>query len=145
MEMIWIKGVNPVVLGKYMRILLIALDVCLLAYIVSHMIYHILPINEPVFWIAVVVEMWLAWLAYRYWMHSQGSRSWNHEKTLAIVLIVVAAAWPSLIHLTQFDWLLSAAQSEQFFFLAILTLLIYSSYVIKPLPKAGKRPSSTAK
>jgi hypothetical protein len=138
MEMIRLKGVNLVVLGKYMRMLLIALDVCLLAYIVSHMIYHILPVTEPVFWIAVLIEIGLAWLAYRYWMRSRSAHSWNNEKTLTIVLIVVAAAWPSLVRFTQSDWLIWAAPADLRFFFAILTLLIYSSYVVKPLTNADK-------
>jgi hypothetical protein len=127
-----------VALGKFMRLLLIALDICLLAYIISQMIYRILPVAEPFFWVAAIIETGLAWIAYRYWMRSLSSHSWNHEKTLSVVLILVAAVWPSLIRYTDSRLLLPAAPADILFFFAALTLLIYSSFVIKPPSKADK-------
>jgi hypothetical protein len=127
-----------VALGKYMRLLLIALDICLLAYIISQMIYRILPVAEPVFWVAALIEIWLACMVYRYWMRSLAAHSWNRDKTLSVVLILVAAAWPSLIRYTHSRLLLPAAPSDILFFFAALTLLIYSSFMIKPPPQAGK-------
>jgi hypothetical protein len=127
-----------VVLGKYMRFLLIVLDLCLLAYMVSSMINQILPVREPVFWIGAAVEIGLAFFAYRYWMHSRQSPSWSNAKTLSLVLIIIAIFWPIIIRYSNLDFLQSAAPSDLLFFWAALTLLIYSSFVIKNLPKAGK-------
>jgi hypothetical protein len=127
-----------VALGKYMRLLLIALDICLAAYIIMHMIYRILPVNEPVFWIGTAVEFALAYFAFRYWMRGQKQPSWNSEKTLALVLIIVAIAWPSVIRYIGLDILISAAPSDLLFFCAALTLLIYSSFLIKNIPRTGK-------
>ncbi|MBN1191261.1 MAG: hypothetical protein JXA46_16010 [Dehalococcoidales bacterium] len=127
------------VLGKYMRMLLIALDICLLAYIISHMVYRLLPVTEPAFWIGVIIEVGLAWLAYRYWMRARTLRSWTYEKTLTVVLIAAAIAWPSLVRFTNSELLILAAPSDLLFFFALLTLLIYSSYVIQRMPGSGKR------
>ncbi len=119
-------------LGKYMRLLLIALDICLLAYIISHMVYRILPVGEPVFWAAVLIEIGLAWLAYKLWMRSRTSSSWNLDKTLTIILVLVAAAWPSLMRYTGSRLLIPATTVDVIFFFAALTFLIYSSFIISP-------------
>jgi hypothetical protein len=127
-----------VVLGKYMRLLLIALDLCLVITIIMYMIMRILPIYEPFFWIGTAVEVGLALFAFRYWMRGQKTTAWNQEKTLAVVLIVIAIAWPSVVRYTPLDFLKSAAPSDLLFFCAALTLLIYSSFLIKNLPGRSK-------
>jgi hypothetical protein len=132
------KGENQVALGKGMRFLLIALDVCLIAYIASHIIYHLLPINEPVFWVGAVVEIGLAFLAFRFWMRSRLVPSWNSAKTMTVVFMVVAIAWPILVRYSDNYYLLVAAPADLLFFWAALTLLIYSSFIIKNLPLTKK-------
>lgn len=126
------------VLGKNMRFLLIVLDLCLLAYMISSMINQVLPVNEPAFWIGAMVEIGLAFFAYRYWMSSRQFPSWSHEKTLALILIIIAIGWPIAVRYTNLDFFQSAAPSDILFFCAALTLLIYSSFIIKNLPKDGK-------
>jgi hypothetical protein len=132
------KGDNPLALGKGMRFLLIALDVCLIAYIVSHMIYRLLPITEPVFWVGAVIEIGLALLAFRYWMRSLLVPSWNSSKTLTIILVAIAIAWPLIVRYSDNYYLLNAAPADLLFFWAALTLLIYSSFIIKNLPLSKK-------
>ncbi len=126
------------VLGKFMKILLIALDVSLIAYIASHMIYHLLPITEAAFWVGVIVEIGLALLAFRIWMRARKVPTWNIEKTLVIALVLISIAWPMLARYSNLDFLIDAAPADLLFFWAALTLLIYSSFVIKTIPKTNR-------
>jgi hypothetical protein len=134
-----VKGGIRLAIGKSMRFLLIALDLCIFAVIVSQMIYRVLPVNKAVFWVAVVLEIGLTFLSYWYWMRERKTASWNQGKTLAVVFLVVAIAWPILARYSSLDILITAAPSDIIFYWAALSLLIYSSFIVKEPPKAEKR------
>jgi hypothetical protein len=121
-----------VVLGKYMRLLLIVLDISLIAYTISHIIYHVLPVTEPTFWVGAIIEVGIAYLAFRFWMRSREAKKWNSDRWWTLLLVVLAIFWPVAARYTDFDMLKSAATADLLFFGSALTLLIYSSFVVKP-------------
>jgi len=111
-----------------MRLLLILLDISFIFYTVVHMVLRLSPIDQPAYWIAGVVEVGLALLAYRYWMHSRGSKGFNSDRITALLIAVVAVALPYIIDAVDVEFLKPAVSTDFFFYCAALTLLIYSSY-----------------
>lgn len=116
------------ILGKSMRLLLILLDMSFIFYTVVHMVLRLSPIDQPVYWVAGVVEVGLALLVYRYWMRSLGSKGFNSDRVTALVIAAVAIALPYIIDALNVEFLKPAVSTDFFFYCAALTLLIYSSY-----------------
>jgi hypothetical protein len=114
-----------------MRLLLILLDMSFIFYTVVHMVLRLSPIDQPVYWVAGVVEVGLALLAYRYWMRSLGSKGFNSDRVTALVIAAVAIALPYIIDALNVEFLKPAVSTDFFFYCAALTLLIYSSYRLK--------------
>ena len=129
-------------LGKVMRLLLIVLDISLIAYIISHMIFRLLPVNEPVFWLGALIEVGLSLMAFKFWISSSGKKNWNSDRSWTLILVIVAMVWPIIARYTDYYLLKSAAAADLLFFGSALTLLVWSSFKAKPPPtKSGKSRS----
>lgn len=125
-------------LGKNMRLLLILLDITLIVYTIVHMVYKLSPINQPVYWICGAIEIGLALLTYRFWMRSRTSTGLSKDRIIVLVLIIIAIAVPNIVDRIDIEFLKPASSTDLFFFCSALTLLIYSSYKIKPPEKVRK-------
>jgi len=126
------------VLGKGMRLLLILLDVSFIFYTIVHMVLRLSPVDQPAYWIFGAVEIGLALLVYRYWMHSKGSKGFNSDRITSLIIAVFAIALPYIIDVSNVEVLKPAASTDFFFYCAALTLLIYSSYRINSKAKNSK-------
>jgi len=119
-----------VALGKYFRMLLIVLDISLLAYTATQLMYRVLPVTDPFFWIGAIVEIGLAASAYIIWMRSLQENKWNSGRTVAVTLLAIGILWPIVLRYTNVAAIQTAASSDLLFYCTGLTLLIYSSFVI---------------
>jgi len=128
------------ILGKGMRLLLILLDISFIFYTIVHMVLRLSPVDQPVYWIFGAVEIGLALLAYRYWMHSIGSKGFNSDRITALTIAVIALVLPYIIDISKVEFLKPAASTDFFFYCAALTLLIYRSYRINSIPNLKPKP-----
>ena len=124
------SGDVALALGNGMRLLLILLDISLLFYTIVHMIFRLSPVDQPVYWTAGAIEVLLAYLTYRFWIRSRDLKGLSSYRIKALVIILIAVAFPNIVSLVDIDFLKPASTTDLFFFCTALTLLIYSSYRI---------------
>jgi drug/metabolite transporter (DMT)-like permease len=117
-------------LGRIARTFLIIFDMTLLAYIINSVVTRQVPRDRPVFWIAVAIEIFLGFLVYWFWMRSLRKPGFNPDKVKFLVILVIGVALSQLVYLIPISWLQPAITADRFFYGTIVTLLLYSSFVI---------------
>jgi len=117
-------------LGKYTKIFIFILDAVLLALIVVYFARGWLPVDHPMFWIAVALELGLGWLTFWFWMRSLLVNGFKLDKILVVVLIILGISLPFLFYSSGFDFLKHAGSADLFFYFSVVTLTIYSHYVV---------------
>ncbi|HEX7475088.1 MAG TPA: hypothetical protein VF318_03910 [Dehalococcoidales bacterium] len=128
------------VLSRTSRVFLIVLDLALMAFIISDMVRGYSPVERPVFWIGAVIEIGLGYLTYFLWMRSTLGIERLRYQITAYFLIVVAVFVPLLIYSSHNSLLQPAETTERFYFVAVLTLLIYSSLIIRKYRAQNSTP-----
>jgi hypothetical protein len=119
------------VLAKISKIMLITLDVILLAFVISNLVYGVSPINQPGFWVAAAIEIVLGYLTYRFWMRSILGKEYRHYRRRAFILILIGILLPIILYYSNISFFSSAGITDLFYFITVITLLIYSSFIIK--------------
>lgn len=117
-------------LGKFLKIFLIIFDVVLLAFIINNFVRDYAPVERPMYWAGVIVEIGLGLLIYWFWMRSLLVKGFKLDKIVVVVLMVLGFILPNLYYISGIDLLQPAGSSDLFFFFSIVTLVIYSNYSV---------------
>jgi hypothetical protein len=117
-------------LGKIARTFLIIFDMTLVIYVINSVVIGQVPRDQPAFWIATAIEILLGFLTYRFWMRSLLRKGFNSDKVTTLVIFLFAVLLPFLFDFSKLKWLQPAVTADRFYYCAIVTLLIYSSFVI---------------
>jgi hypothetical protein len=125
-------------LGRILRIFLIIFDMTLLAYIINSVVTGQVPRDNPVFWIAVAIEIFIGYLTYRFWMHSLLKKGFNSDRIKFLVALVVGIILTPILYLVPISVLQPAVNADRFYYGTVVTLLIYSSFVIDKFLKKNK-------
>ena len=125
-------------LGRIARAFLIIFDMTLVVYIINSMVTGQVPRDRPAFWIATGIEILLGFLTYRFWMRSLLRKGFNSDKVTTLVIFLLAALLPFIFEFSKINWLQPAVTADRFYYGAIVTLLIYSSFVIDKYLKHNK-------
>ncbi len=126
-------------LGKYLRIFLILFDAVLFTVIIDNLVRGLSPVNQPVFWIAACVEVGLGWLTYRFWMRSLLVKGFKIDKMIVVVLVVVGCSLPNIFYLSDYAVLNPAGSTDLFYYVTVISLIIYSSFIIDKYLKSHRR------
>jgi hypothetical protein len=128
------------VLSKISRAFLIILDVALLAFVVSDIVRGYSPVERAGFWTGAAIETGLGYLTYFVWMRSTLGKEYLKYRIIAYFLIVVGVFVPILIYWSHNSVLEAAETTERFYFVTVLTLLIYSSFMIRNYQAKHQKP-----
>ena len=128
------------VLGKFMRWVLIIFDLTLIYFIFSRLILKIFPVDRPAFWIASIIEIGLGILTYRLWMRSILGKEYRVARVQAFLLILIGVIAPILLYYSQIDYLLPTVNADLFYIATIITLIIYSSFRVRNHLKMHQTP-----
>jgi hypothetical protein len=118
-------------LSKLSRIFLVILDVALLAFIISDIIRGYSPVEKGVFWFGAGVEVALGYLTFLVWMRSTLGPAYLRYRIIAIILILLGIFLPTIVYFSNNNFLAPAETTERFYLVSALSLLIYSSFIIK--------------
>lgn len=125
-------------LGRIARTFLIIFDMTLIIYVINSVVIGQVPRDRPVFWIATVIEILLGFLTYWFWMRSLLRKGFNSDKVITLVIFLFAVLLPFIFDFSKLSWLQPAVTADRFYYCAIVTLLIYSSFVIEKYMKKNK-------
>lgn len=114
-------------------------DTILLTVIINNLVRNYSPVNDPVFWIAAGVEVGLGWLTYRFWMRSLLVKGFKFDRKMAVALVVVGCLLPNILYLSEYQVLHPAGSTDLFYYVTVITLLIYSSFIIDKYLKFYRR------
>ncbi|HSW57129.1 MAG TPA: hypothetical protein VLH15_01880 [Dehalococcoidales bacterium] len=129
-------------LGKYTRIFFIFFGVVLLSVIIDNFARGYSPVKNPIFWLAVFIEIGLGYLTYRFWMRSLLVKGFKFDRLMVVGLIVLGVMLPNLFYLSGFRVLNPAGSTDLFYYFTVVCLLVYSSYIIDKY-LAKHKPEST--
>jgi hypothetical protein len=125
-------------LSKISRILFIILDIALLVYIISDIARSIVPVEQALFWLAAAIEIALGYLTYITWMRSTLGKKYFRYRIIAVCLLILGIFLPILF--SSMRILEATVTSDRFYIATVLTLLIYSSFIIKKYQDSNRKP-----
>ena len=117
-------------LGRFTKIFLVIFGVVLLTVIIDNFVRGLVPVGNPVYWIAAAIEMGLGYLTYWFWMRSVLVKGFKLDRIMVIVLIILGFALPNVFYLVGYGVLNPAGSTDLYYYLAVIALTIYSSYTI---------------
>jgi hypothetical protein len=117
-------------LGRFTKIFLVIFGVVLLTVIIDNFVRGLVPVGNPVYWIAAAVELGLGYLTYWFWMRSVLVEGFKLDRIMVIVLIILGFALPNVFYIAGFGVLNPAGSTDLYYYLAVITLTIYSSYTL---------------
>ena len=136
------SGAVRLKLSMFFKVFLTILDISILVTIIVNFSRDLMPRDQPVFWIGVVVEILIGFVAYWFWMRSILVQGFSRDRIISIVLVLSGILLPFAIQLSDLKVLKPAINSDVFFFVTLISLIIYSSFIIeKSIVNTRKRES----
>jgi uncharacterized membrane protein len=118
-------------MGKILTFMLVALDVLIIAFIISSFVNYGnngFPVGKVDFWVANAVEIGLAYLTYIFWKRSLRRKENNADRWKAIGLIAIGVLLPVITSYSGLSFLANTAYSETFYISATIALVLYANY-----------------
>ena len=97
------------------------------AILIQNIVRKGYPLESPIFWVSVTLEIAMAYLAYFFWIRSMAGQEFRNYRFWAILILAFSLAWPFILtySLAANRILNLADRTGHFFFAAILSLASY--------------------
>ncbi len=127
-------------MGKILTFMLVALDVLIIAYIISNFVNYssnAYPINKVDFWVANMVEIGLAYVTYIFWKRSLRGKENNTDRWKAFGLIAAGILLPVITSFSGLSFLANTSYSETFYISVVIALILFANYRAARLARDG--------